>query len=355
VSEHWEEVTIADLGKIVTGRTPPSSNPEFFGDCYPFITPTDMSGQKHMGDTERYISKAGFKLLNRCVIPARSVIVSCIGWQMGKAGITTREAVTNQQINTVIPNDRVDPDFLFYHFCTRRDELKRLGSIGTRTPIVNKSVFGALKLKIPPLFIQRRIAHILSAYDDLIENNLRRIRILEEMARSLYREWFVHFRFPGHEHARHVDSSVGPIPDGWEVATIGDVCKCVTDGSHLSPKSVDHGLPMASSKDMHDLGLNFETCRKISPEDFEKLVRSGCRPEKNDVLVTKDGANYLKHIFVVRDDLEVVLLSSIATIQLQWSNVIQGFAELCWNLNDQIKNLLWTRDLLLVELFSALV
>ena len=70
--------------------------------------------------------------------------------------------------------------------------------------------------------MQRRIAGILSAYDELIENNQRRIKILEEMARSLYREWFVHFRFPGHDKVKMVPSPLGPIPQGWEVKKLGD-------------------------------------------------------------------------------------------------------------------------------------
>ena len=74
---------------------------------------------------------------------------------------------------------------------------------------------------VPPLPTQRKIAAILSAYDDLIENNLRRIKILEEMAQNLYREWFVKFRFPGHQHARFTDSPLGRIPEGWEVVKLG--------------------------------------------------------------------------------------------------------------------------------------
>jgi type I restriction enzyme S subunit len=76
---------------------------------------------------------------------------------------------------------------------------------------------------IPPLPVQRRIAGILSAYDDLIENSQRRIKILEEMACRLYREWFVHFRFPGHEDCRFVDSPLGEIPEGWEVGRLDEV------------------------------------------------------------------------------------------------------------------------------------
>ena len=80
---------------------------------------------------------------------------------------------------------------------------------------------------LPPLPAQRKIAAILSAYDDLIENNLRRIKILEEMAQNLYREWFVKFRFPGHQHARFIDSPLGRIPEGWEVKKVGNILKKV--------------------------------------------------------------------------------------------------------------------------------
>ena len=81
----------------------------------------------------------------------------------------------------------------------------------------------AYDLLIPSLPIQRKIASILSAYDDLIENNLRRIKILEEMAQTIYREWFVKFRFPGHEKTRMVDSPMGKIPEGWEVVKVGSL------------------------------------------------------------------------------------------------------------------------------------
>ena len=80
-----------------------------------------------------------------------------------------------------------------------------------------------VEIPLPPLPVQRRIAGILSAYDDLIENCQRRIRILEDMARGLYREWFVHFRFPGADALPRVDSPLGPIPQGWEVARLDEV------------------------------------------------------------------------------------------------------------------------------------
>jgi type I restriction enzyme S subunit len=108
---------------------------------------------------------------------------------------------------------------------------------GVRTPILNKSAFCDLRVKLPSLPVQRRIADILSAYDDLIENNLRRIRILEEMARALYREWFVHFRFPGHESVTRIVSQLGPIPRDWEVKRLDEVTE-IKGGKQLEKEEI---------------------------------------------------------------------------------------------------------------------
>lgn len=96
-----------------------------------------------------------------------------------------------------------------------------------------------VEIDIPPLPLQRRIASILSAYDELIENSQRRIRILETMARALYREWFVHFRFPGHEDMPRVPSPLGEIPQGWERRTVGDSLD-ISGGGTPSRKEEDY-------------------------------------------------------------------------------------------------------------------
>ena len=94
---------------------------------------------------------------------------------------------------------------------------------GASNPTLNRNHIHTIPVRWPPLSVQRRIAGILSAYDELIENNQRRIKILEEMARSLYREWFVHFRFPGHDKVKMVPSPLGPIPRGWEVKKLAEI------------------------------------------------------------------------------------------------------------------------------------
>jgi len=117
-----------------------------------------------------------------------------------------------------------DPRF-YYYFWASPFGRALMASIATRTAVsgIRGSELMQLKVPIPSLLTQRKIAAVLSAYDDLIENNTRRIALLEEMARLVYHEWFVRFHFPGHESVRLVDSPLGPIPEGWEVVRLGQV------------------------------------------------------------------------------------------------------------------------------------
>jgi len=131
----------------------------------------------------------------------------------------------NQRLGLVQVRDenKADRRFLYYLFNSKsvRQQIRASAS-GTKVRHTAPARIADVNVSIPPIPLQRRIADILSAYDDLIENNQRRIKILEEMARSLYREWFVNFRFPGHEKVPLVASPLGNIPQGWEVKTVAE-------------------------------------------------------------------------------------------------------------------------------------
>jgi len=121
-------------------------------------------------------------------------------------------------------NERIDSHYLYYVLSSDAFiESTVTASKGTKMPRGDKDAMRRFKFPLLPLPVQQRIAGILSAYDDLIENSQRRIKTLEAMARGLYREWFVHFRFPGHESIPLVPSSLGKIPEGWGVKTLGEV------------------------------------------------------------------------------------------------------------------------------------
>jgi type I restriction enzyme S subunit len=221
MADDWQTMTVADLGRVVTGKTPPTAKPQLYGAGYPFITPTDIGNFRYC-DAARQVSEEGRESQRNLLLPANTVCVTCIA-SVGKMCMTDRPSFTNQQINSVIADEtRHDPFFVYYLLQTRVEHLKAIAG-GAATPIINKTAFSEIEVSVPPLPVQRRIAGILSAYDELMENSQRRIRLLEAMARALYREWFVHFRFPGHEKHPRVASPLGDIPQGWEVKKLGEI------------------------------------------------------------------------------------------------------------------------------------
>ena len=180
-----------------------------------------------------------------------------------------------------------DPRFISYF-------LRQL-NFGTRNaagavPGVNRNHLHAMKVLVPPLPIQRRVAGILSAYDDLIENNHRRIKILEEMARSLYREWFINFRFPGHEKVPLVDSPLGSIPKGWEVKKLGQLCAVVPGFAFKSQAWQDFGVPVIKIKNIQN-----DNNVEISDTEFVSEELASRTPAKfvlnnGDFLLAMTGA-----------------------------------------------------------------
>ncbi len=119
--------------------------------------------------------------------------------------------------------------FLYYLLRPQLERLQTL-STGAATKFLTLSILKNIEVSLPDVDVQHRIASILSAYDDLIENNTRRIAILEEMARRIYEEWFVRFLFPGHEQVKMVESELGLIPEGWAVESLGNVCSRLQSG-----------------------------------------------------------------------------------------------------------------------------
>ena len=256
----WQNVTINDLGQIITGSTPPTKKTEYYGNKYPFITPTDIEIDSRIVHTERFLSQEGYEYNKKRLLPRNAVCVVCIA-SIGKICMTSVPSVTNQQINSVVVNQhKHNPYFVYYLLRTMPDILHNVAG-GVATPIVNKTTFANLEVCVPPLPNQHKIAAILSTYDDLIENNTHRIKILEDMAQTLYREWFVHYRFPGHENVPMIESELGPIPQGWEVKQLGEMCHVLMG---LSPKSefyneTSEGLPFHQG--VTDFGSRYPTDR----------------------------------------------------------------------------------------------
>jgi len=137
-----------------------------------------------------------------------------------------RFVISQSQMKLTVDPEQADGLFLYYFF-SAADTVQKIQNLAfaAGVPHINLDILRKFETPLPPLPVQRRIAGILSAYDELMENSQRRIRILEAMARALYREWFVHFRFPGHEKHPRVASALGDIPQGWEVKKLATVAE----------------------------------------------------------------------------------------------------------------------------------
>jgi len=177
----------------------------------------------------RYVDEPTFRRWTRRLLPQPKDVILTREAPLGEVGMvrTSDRIFLGQRLYHFRPDpERLDPHFLLYSLLgdDLQGQVRGFGS-GSTVEHMRLSDIPELQINVPNIDEQRKIAGILSAYDDLIENNLRRIRILEEMAQSLYREWFVHFRFPGHEGVRMVDSPLGRIPEGWEVKALGEIAE----------------------------------------------------------------------------------------------------------------------------------
>lgn len=221
----WTVNRISDFAEIIAGGTPSTSVDEYWNGNIGWITPADLSNYKcrYISRGERNITELGLKKSSACLLPKNSVLLSSRA-PIGYVAIAGTELATNQGFKNLICDDRkVDYRFIYYWLSLNTEVLKSFAS-GATFPEISASKVKKIKAIIPDLPTQKRIADILSTYDELIENNNRRIAILEKAAQELYKEWFVRFRFPDYENAKFENG----LPKGWYVAKMGSLCNITT-------------------------------------------------------------------------------------------------------------------------------
>lgn len=223
-------IKIGQLGTTITGKTPSSDFSEDFGNEYMFITPSDSFDNKTIYETNRYLSEEGLKKLKNKVLTPKSVLVSCIGSAMGKVTMNHSISITNQQINSIVIDSKYDSDYIYYILKNNYKLLRNASSGSTSLPMLNKTDFDKLIIKIhKDKITQQKIAAVLSSLDAKIETNNRINTELEAMAKTLYDYWFVQFDFPdanGNPYKTTGGKMVysnelkRDIPEGWEVKTL---------------------------------------------------------------------------------------------------------------------------------------
>ncbi len=241
----WTEVTIGEIADIVGGSTPSTKDPDNFGGDIPWVTPKDLSGphDRYIARGERNLTQQGLDSCSAKLLPAGAVLLSTRA-PVGYVAIAKNPIATNQGFRSLIPRDGAFGEYLYYWLSVNTEELERHSS-GSTFRELSGTALKSIKLRLPPMGEQRRIAGVLGCLDDKIELNRRMAGTLEEMARALFRSWFVDFEpvrakqegrwrsgeslpglpaqlyeaFPERLEA----SALGPIPAGWRVAALGDV------------------------------------------------------------------------------------------------------------------------------------
>ncbi len=275
----WLSIQIKELGNVITGNTPPRANPEYYGNHTLFVKPTDIDyDTKYTYVTEEDYSELGFEKYRNSLIPKDATCVVTIGAIGRKITKAHCDLFINQAMNAVIPSAKYDADFVYYLLKFNVVKLKTLDS-GTASgrENVSKSSFSNMRVSVPSLPTQKKIAKILSNYDDLIENNLKRIKLLEESARLTYKEWFLRFKIDGEK--LEVNSETG-LPLGWKFKELANFV------SFKKGKKVEE-LFENDAPGLTKLLL----LKSLSSQAYEYVKQERqVIAERNDILMLMDGA-----------------------------------------------------------------
>ena len=184
IPEEWEVVEIKDIGKVFTGKTPSTSKNIYWDGNIPFITPQDMTGEKYVYKTNRYVTIEGAKQIGK-ILPESTVLVVCIGSTIGKVALTSKGSVTNQQINAILCNHEANCDYVYYAIFLRAHLLKTYSGVAA-VPIVKKSLFEKFKIPLPKeLKEQQKIVNILSDVDKKLGLEGKRKEKLQRIKKGL--------------------------------------------------------------------------------------------------------------------------------------------------------------------------
>ena len=291
---------ISEIGTVVGGGTPSTKNPDYWGGGIPWISPKDLTDYKsvYISKGENFLTEKGLKSGTR-LLPKNTLLFSSRA-PIGYVALAANPICTNQGFKSIVCDEKqVVPLYLYYYMKANLDYIKLFGT-GATFPEISGKTMGKIKVEIfKSLDVQHRIASILSTYDSLIENNTKRISLLEKMAENLYKEWFVRFRFPGHE---NVEMENG-LPKGWKYYRIEDLCDINRETIKIAN----------APKDILYLDTGSVTRGKIS--DVESLTFADApsrarRIVRNDSIIYSTVRPNLQHYGILKNPPSNLLVST---------------------------------------------
>lgn len=314
IPKEWKVVKLGEIADIKRGASPrPKGDPRYFGGRIPWIKISDLARYKkgmYLVATEDSVTEDG--RVKSVYLEDGSLIISNSG-TIGEPVIisTGRGGCIHDGFISVNPQ-HVDKYFLYYFFDFKKTEFQLKAQRGTQGNM-NTILWKSIKIPLPPLPEQRRIAEILSTVDEAIQRVDEAIRRTERLKRGLMQRLLTR----GLEHREFKFSrELGcEIPKEWKVVRLEEVCVEITDGSHWSPKSVERGdYRIATVANLKETQIDIESCKFISREDYLRLLKEGDVPRRGDILFSKDGTVGIAFAFK-QDAYKIGLLSSIAIIR----------------------------------------
>ena len=326
-------VTIGDLGEVITGKTPPKSNKNFYGDYAVFIKPTDISeDHKYTYETEEMYSQLAAEQYKSSLVPKGAICVPCIGTIGTKMTMTHCACYTNQSINSIVCNDNYDNEYVYYLIKNFLPGLKayNLGTASGRE-YVSKSNFELIEIEAEQdKETQHRIATILSRYDSLIENYQKQIKLLEEAAQRLYKEWFIDLHFPGHENTNIIDG----VPEGWENTNVNGIVTFHRGYDLTHSEMIDGKYPVIGStsiigthKDYKINGPGIVTGRSGSLGKFQ-LIQSEFWPHNTTLYISDFKGHDVYYIYCMLSRLDFASLNNGGAIPTLNRNVLSNISVL---------------------------
>ena len=292
---NWKKLKIEYCAEVIGGRTPSTKKKEYWDGDISWITPKDLSNynNRYISKGSRNISEKGLKYSSARLLPKNSVLLTTRA-PIGYLAISKKELATNQGFKSLIMKNGNVPEFFYYLLKNNISKLLQYAS-GTTFMELNATNLKSIEFYIPEVKEQKRIASILSALDDKIELNNKTNKILEEMAQTIFKEWFINFNFPNEDGKPYkksggemIDSELGKIPKGWKVGTIGDYAKLKSGFAFKNSWWQNDGIPVIKIQNISSGNLNLEQCSFVSEDKYN--IAENFRVNGGDLLITLTGS-----------------------------------------------------------------
>lgn len=341
-NKNWKVCKISDLGEVIGGATPSTSNETYYGGDIPWITPKDLSIQnsRFISKGERNITQEGLNSCSAKLLPKGSILFSSRA-PIGYITIAENPVATNQGFKSIIPNEDVDNIFIYYLLTYNKRNIESKGS-GTTFKEVSGAVMKNIEVNIPKnKDEQKRIADVLSALDDKIEINNKINENLEAQAQAIFKQWFVDFEFPDEEGkpyksngGKFIDSELGKIPEGWKVGTLGDVIENTNTGLDAIRRAPivekETGLKCLRIQDLsQNKILDNWGNTKVEENDYKKF-----QLKRDDIIMARTCSP--GKFILIREDLPSVFNNGLLRIKVNKMEMHPIILSLIFKTNDFI-------------------